>query len=44
VEIFFSTLTRRILRRGQFTSGDELADRIDESVLAYDEHDAKSCR
>ena len=44
VELFFSTLTRRLLRRGQFTSRDELAARIDEFVLAYDEHDAKPYR
>jgi transposase len=44
VEIFFSALTRRLLRRGQFASRDELADRIDEFVLAYDETDAKPYR
>jgi transposase len=44
VELFFSTLTRRLLRRGQFVSRDELAARIDEFVLAYDEHDAKPYR
>ncbi len=44
VEMFFSTLTRRLLRRGQFTSREELAARIDEFVLAYDEHDAKPYR
>jgi transposase len=44
VEMFFSTLTRRLLRRGQFTSRDELATRIDEFVLAYDEHNAKPYR
>ena len=44
VELFFSTLTRRLLRRGQFTSRDELAALIDEFVLAYDEHDAKPYR
>ena len=43
-ELFFSTLTRRLLRRGQFTSRDELAKRIDDFVLAYDEHDAKPYR
>lgn len=43
-ELFFSTLTRRLLRRGQFTSRDELAMRIDEFVLNYDEHDAKPYR
>ena len=36
VEIFFSTLTRRVLRRGQFTSRDDLAEKIDKFVLAYD--------
>ncbi len=44
VEIFFSTLTRRMLRRGQFTSRQDLADRIDTFVLAYDEHNAKPYR
>jgi len=44
VEIFFSTLTRRVLRRGQFASRDDLAEHIDAFVLAYDEHDAKPCR
>jgi len=44
VELFFSTLTRRLLRRGQFTSRDELAERIDDFVLACDEHDAKPSR
>ena len=44
VEIFFSTLTRRVLRRGQFASRDDLAEHIDAFVLAYDEHDAKPYR
>jgi transposase len=44
VEIFFSTLTRRVLRRGQFTSRDELAEKIDKFVLAYDQTDAKPYR
>ncbi|MFF3343224.1 transposase [Streptomyces flavidovirens] len=44
VEIFFSTLTRRILRRGQFASQEELAEKIDEFVLAYDQTDAKPYR
>ncbi|MFD7017337.1 hypothetical protein [Streptomyces sp. NPDC059928] len=44
VELFFSTLTRRLLRRGQFASRDELAAAIDTFVLPYDEHDAKPCR
>jgi hypothetical protein len=43
-EIFFSTLTRRVLRRGQFASREELAHAIDEFVTAYDEHDAKPYR
>ncbi|MFJ7275230.1 helix-turn-helix domain-containing protein [Kitasatospora sp. NPDC098663] len=40
VELFFSTLTRRPLRRGQFASRDELAAAVDTFVLAFDEHDA----
>jgi hypothetical protein len=44
MEIFFSTLTRRVLRRGQFTSRDELAEKIDKFVLAYDQTDAKPYR
>lgn len=44
VELFFSTLTRRLLRRSQFASRTELAQRIDEFVLAYDQHDAKPYR
>lgn len=44
MEIFFSTLTRRVLRRGRFTTRDELAERIDEFVLAYDQSDAKPYR
>jgi transposase len=44
VELFFSTLTRRLLRRGQFASRDELAARIDEFVLNHDEHHAKPYR
>lgn len=44
VELFFSTLTRRLLRRGQFASRDELAAAIDDFVLAYDQHDAKPYR
>ena len=43
-ELFFSTLTRRLLRNGQFTTRDELAERIDDFVLAYDQHDAKPYR
>jgi transposase len=44
VELFFSTLTRRLLRRGQFISRDQLAEAIDNFVLAYDQHDAKPYR
>ncbi|MFJ6769901.1 IS630 family transposase [Kitasatospora sp. NPDC091257] len=44
VELFFSTPTRRPLRRGRFASRDELAAAIDTFVLAYDEHDAKPYR
>ena len=44
VEIFFSALTRRLLHRGQFTSRDELAERVDEFVLADDRTDAKPYR
>ncbi|MFJ7280338.1 IS630 family transposase [Kitasatospora sp. NPDC098663] len=44
VELFFSALTRRLLRRGQFASRDDLATAIDDFVLAYDGHDAKPYR
>ncbi|HEV2639471.1 MAG TPA: hypothetical protein VGX23_30310 [Actinocrinis sp.] len=44
MQIFFSTLTRRVVRRGQFASPDNLAHTIDEFVTAYDEHDAKPYR
>jgi len=44
IELFFSTLTRRLLRRGEFTSRTDLTARIDDFVLAYDEHDAKPYR
>lgn len=44
VELFFSTLTRRLLRHGQFATRDELAERIDDFVLAYDQNDAKPYR
>jgi transposase len=44
VEIFFSTLTRRLLRRGDFSSRQHLADKIDQFVLHYDDHDAKPYR
>ncbi|HEV2344125.1 MAG TPA: IS630 family transposase [Actinocrinis sp.] len=44
VELFFSTLTRRRPRRGQFASRDELAARIDEFVLNHDKHEVKPYR
>jgi transposase len=44
VEIFFSTLTRRALRRGDFSSRQDLADSIDRFVLHYDKHDARPYR
>jgi transposase len=44
VELFFSTLTRRLLRRGDFTSRADLTDKIDQFVLHYDEHHAKPYR
>lgn len=34
-ELFFSILTRRLLRRGEFTSQQDLADRIDKFVTVY---------
>ena len=34
-ELFFSILTRRLLRRGQFTSQQDLADRIENFVIVY---------
>ena len=34
-ELFFSILTRRLLRRGEFTSCDDLADKIDYFVTVY---------
>ncbi|HYS37989.1 MAG TPA: IS630 family transposase [Pseudonocardiaceae bacterium] len=44
VELFFSTLTRRVLRRGSFTSREHLTDTIDAFVLDYDTTDAKPYR
>jgi transposase len=34
-ELFFSILTRRLLRRGEFTSQQDLADRIDQFTTVY---------
>jgi hypothetical protein len=42
--LFFSTLTRRLLRRGQFASRDELAGRIHDFVPGYDQAGARPCR
>ena len=44
VEMFFSTLTRRVLRRGQFASRQALTDTIDDFVPQYDTNDAKPYR
>lgn len=44
VEMFFSTLTRRLLRRGDFTSRQDLTDKIDKFVEYYDTHNAKPYR
>ena len=35
VEIFFSILTRRMLRRGEFTSRQDLADKILKFIEVY---------
>jgi transposase len=37
VEIFFSILARRLLRRGEFTSRQDLVNQIHEFTLAYDD-------
>ncbi len=34
-ELFFSILTRRLLRRGEFTSREDLANKIENFVIAY---------
>jgi transposase len=34
-ELFFSILTRRLLRRGEFTSRQDLADKIENVTIAY---------
>lgn len=36
VEMFFSTITRRLLRRGEFTSRDDLASKILHFIEVYD--------
>jgi hypothetical protein len=43
VELFFSILTRRLLRRGEFTSREHLATKILDFITAYD-HAAKPFR
>ncbi len=35
VELFFSILTRRLLRRGEFTSREDLADKIENFIVVY---------
>ncbi|MFD9607027.1 hypothetical protein [Streptomyces sp. NPDC059970] len=37
VELFFSILTRRLLRRGEFASRQDLIDQIREFTLVYDD-------
>ena len=34
-ELFFSILTRRLLRRGEFTSRQDLADKIENFIIVY---------
>jgi transposase len=36
IELFFSILTRRLLRRGEFTSRQDLADKIETFIEVYD--------
>jgi transposase len=40
IEIWFGVLSRRLLRRGEFCSADELACRIQEFIHHYNAHDA----
>ncbi|MFJ9446941.1 IS630 family transposase [Kitasatospora sp. NPDC101235] len=37
IEIFFSVLARRLLRRGEFTSRDDLIDKIRDFTIAYND-------
>jgi hypothetical protein len=37
IEIWFSILTRKVLRRGEFTSREDLADKIIEFACDYDD-------
>ena len=41
IEIWFSTLTRKVIRRGDFNSVDDLQDKIIEFIEYYNEHLAK---
>jgi len=41
IEIWFSTLTRKVIRRGDFSSVDELQDKIIEFIEYYNEYLAK---
>jgi transposase len=43
-ELFFSTLTRRLLRHGEFTSRQDLIDKIEHFVNVYNRDDAKPYR
>jgi hypothetical protein len=36
IELFFSILTRRLLRRGEFSSRQDLADKIETFIEVYD--------
>jgi hypothetical protein len=40
IEIWFGVLARRVLRRGEFRSVDELAQRIRDYIDYYDQHQA----
>lgn len=44
IEIFFSILQRRVLKRGTFLSTDELADKVIAFIEWYSEHEAKPFR
>ena len=44
IEIFFSILDRRVLKRGSFTSKDDLTQKLIRFVEWYDDHDAKPFR
>lgn len=44
IEIFFSILQRRIIKRGEFKTKDDLANKIITFMEWYDEHEAKPFR